>query len=59
MRIFKATAPASVASPRFRRFFERDEKVTEAELEMVVDHFRKCFEPEPEPSAPKAPEPAE
>ena len=47
MVLFKAIVPVAVMSRRFRRSFETDEKVTEAEIEMVVDHFRKCFEPEP------------
>ena len=62
MAIFKATVPVSVMSRRFRRSFEKDERVTEAELEMVVDNFRKCFEPAPEvePTAPpNAPDPTE
>jgi len=55
MRTFNVTAPVSVVSRRVRRSFEKDEKVTEIELEMIVEHFRKCFEPEPEPE----PEPVE
>lgn len=62
MTVFKATVPVSVMSRRFRRSFEKDERVWEAELEMVVDNFRKCFEraPEVEPTAPpSAPDPTE
>lgn len=60
MAIFKATTPVSVMSRRLRRSFEKDERVTEAEIEMVVDHFRKCFEPAPEVEpTPDAQEPAE
>lgn len=62
MTVFKATVPVSVMSRRFRRSFEKDEKVWEAELEMVVDNFRKCFEPAPEvepAAAPDTPEPSE
>lgn len=49
MRIFKVTAPVSMVSRRVRRSFEKDEKVAEIEIEMLVEHFRKCFEPEPDP----------
>lgn len=45
MRLFKVTAAVRVMGPRFMRSFEKEEgPVTEAEIELVVEKFRACFE---------------
>ncbi len=48
MKVFKVTSPVSVMGRKMCRSFEKDEKVTEAEIELVIEHIRKCFEPTPE-----------
>lgn len=48
VKTLKVISPVSVMGRKMCRSFEKDEKVTEAELELVIEHIRKCFEPSPE-----------
>lgn len=57
MKTYKVVVPVTVISRTRSRRFERDEEhVTEAEIEALIEHFRKCFTEE---TAALAPAPTE